>query len=413
MKKKLVILIILFFFQGIFTNMHHPLMPYYVNSLALPQYMFGFYFAFMNLGIMIGGPFWGNLGDQGKKKLVVIIGYLIYGVNQALFGMGDVFGQWTLSVFRLLSGFGIAAATTIITSEIILLSDSKNRGRNITYGAAAVALGGSVGFFFGGFIHTNEFVINLLNTDNFFNALLLQCLLNVGLAIAFFFLYKPVEVEVKKERKRAQFWEGFSEIKNLNLEMFFFLMSLTFITFAATNIDKYLDVYFSDLNYLADTLGNYKMVVGLVSIVATIVLVPLLIKVKKRLLLIGVFQVLSALIVVITFRFSNGNFMLFLYTVFMLYIIIKALYAPLEQEYIAARADQDKIATTMGIRQSFYSIGTILGPIAGAFIYAYNKILLFDISAIFLLLSVVFLVLTFLARKNGHAKEAELIPFVK
>ena len=155
------------------------------------------------------------------------------------------------------------------------------------------------------------------------------------------------------------------------------------------------------------------MVVGLVSIVATIVLVPLLIKVKKRLLLIGVFQVLSALIVVITFRFSNGNFMLFLYTVFMLYIIIKALYAPLEQEYIAARADQDKIATTMGIRQSFYSIGTILGPIAGAFIYAYNKILLFDISAIFLLLSVVFLVLTFLARKNGHAKEAELIPFVK
>ena len=89
--------------------------------------MFGFYFAFMNLGIMIGGPFWGNLGDQGKKKLVVIIGYLIYGVNQALFGMGDVFGQWTLSGFRLLSGFGIAAATTIITSEIILLSDSNKQ----------------------------------------------------------------------------------------------------------------------------------------------------------------------------------------------------------------------------------------------------------------------------------------------
>src|SRR5690554_7040429 len=50
-----------------------------------------------------------------------------------------------------------------------------------------------------------------------------------------------------------------SDIKNLNLEMFFFLMSLTFITFAATNVDKYLDVYFSDLGYLADTLGNYKI----------------------------------------------------------------------------------------------------------------------------------------------------------
>src|SRR5690554_7628158 len=91
-----------------------------------------------------------------------------------------------------------------------------------------------------------------------------------------------------------------SDIKNLNLEMFFFLMSLTFITFAATNVDKYLDVYFSDLGYLADTLGNYKMVVGLVSIAATLILVPLLINVKNRLLLIGIFQVISALIVVVT-----------------------------------------------------------------------------------------------------------------
>lgn len=137
-------------------------MPSYVAHIGLPNYMFGFFFAFMSLGTMLGGPFWGNLGDKGKKRMVVIAGLLIYAVNQALFGMGHVFDEWSLSLFRFLSGFGIAATFTVLGGEIIIVSKPESRARSIAYGAASVALGGAIGQFLGGFIHTNDFLYKSL-----------------------------------------------------------------------------------------------------------------------------------------------------------------------------------------------------------------------------------------------------------
>ncbi len=382
--------------------MHHPLMPSYVKHIGVPNYMFGFFFAFMNLGTMIGGPFWGNLGDAGKKKMVVILGFIIYGVNQALFGMGHIFDQWILSIFRLVSGFGIAAAITVISGEIIVVSDQGKRARNIAYGAAALALGGSFGQFFGGFIHTNSFFIQLFRTDLFFNALLFQCLLNIALAIFVFFFFKPEPVKNSSNKKRAQFWEGFKEIKNIGPELLFFLLSLTFITVAATNVDKYLDIYFVELGYEADQLGNFKMIVGLVSLFAAILLVPLFMKIKKKLSLIAIFQILSSILIFIVFRSKETQFIIYIYSIFMIYIGIKAIYAPLEQEHVASFSNENNIATTMGIRQSFYSIGTIVGPIFGAFVYDYNPLTLFDTSIIFFLLSVVLLLVSGLFRKKSY-----------
>ena len=81
-------------------------MPYYVKR-GTELYVWFFLF-FMNLGMMFGGPFWGNLADHNKKKISLIVGILIYGVMQILFGLGHVFDMWTLSAFRLISGFGMA-----------------------------------------------------------------------------------------------------------------------------------------------------------------------------------------------------------------------------------------------------------------------------------------------------------------
>ena len=94
MKRKIFILLMLFFIQGVVTNIHHPLTPYYVEYLGLSGFMVGLYFSCMNLGIMLGGPFWGNLGDHGNKRKAVLIGLTLYAVGQVLFGMGDIFNPW-------------------------------------------------------------------------------------------------------------------------------------------------------------------------------------------------------------------------------------------------------------------------------------------------------------------------------
>lgn len=404
MNKKLSLLIFIFFIQGIVSNMHHPLMPSYVQSLGLPNYMFGFFFAFMNIGTMFGGPFWGNLGDQGKKKFVVIIGFIIYGLNQMFFGMGQIFNQWFLSIFRFLSGFGIAAALTVIAGEIIVISPSDKRTRNIAFGAASLALGGSVGQFLGGFIHTNQFLIKVLKTNSFFNALLVQCVLVLLLAFFTFLTFKPEENNKKSNQKRVQFWEGFKEIKNIKIDLLFFLLALSFITIAATNVDKYLDIYFVSLGYKANKLGNFKMIVGLVSILASIVLVPLVMKIRKPLLLISILQILSAIIIFVVFNSQSSKFITYIYSIFMIYIIFKALYEPLERDYIANYSTMDNIATTMGIRQSFFSMGTIIGPIFGAFLYDYNSILVFNVSVIIYVVSVFLLIISNMLKKRNKVE---------
>lgn len=402
MKKEMWILIVLYFIQGIVTNMHHPLMPYYVRWLMLPEVMFGVFFSLMNFGTMLGGPFWGNLGDHGKKKISVILGLAIYAIGQIFFGMGHIFNEWFLSFFRLLSGFGIAAAITIIMSEIVHVSNNRNKGRNIAFGAASLALGGAIGYYFGGFIHTNSFIISIFKTDIFQNALLMQGILVLFLAFLVFLFFKPHEADNKNLQKRPQFWEGFKEIKNINKETFFFLLSLVVITIAATNIDKYIDVFISDLGYNAAVVGQFKMIVGLVSIATGIILVPMLMKIKRKLTFMTILQILSAIIIFFVFSVDKNMFLIVLYSVFMLYIIIKSIYGPLEQDYIIRYAKEGKVSTIIGIRQAFFSIGTIIGPLIGALIYEKNHKILFYSSGFIFILSVIFIYLSYIFSKKSH-----------
>ena len=399
MKKKFLILLVIFFIQGIATNMHHPLMPKYVEHLQLPTFMIGLFFALMNFGTMMGGPFWGNLGDRGKKKTVVILGFTIYGLGQILFGLGYVFNEYFLGVFRFASGFGIAAATTIIMSEIVLVSPTEHKSRNIAYGVAILALGGSLGYYLGGQFYTKQIFFNIFKTD-FANTLFIQALINFSLAALFYFVYDPVKVEPIENGKRSYFWEGFKEVKNIPKSLLFFLISLSVITIAATNVDKYLEIYFNDLGFNPDVIGNFKMIVGIVSIIVTLVIVPFIMKLKKRILVISILQVLSAVIVFVVFNLGTNHFIVMIYTVYMLYIIIKAIFGPLEQDYVADFSNDANISTTMGIRQSFYSIGTIIGPVLGGILYGISHSVLFNFSAIMFLVSLIFLYITQKLRKK-------------
>jgi len=408
MKKFMIFYLIIFFIQGIVTNSHHPLMPYYVNDIGLPNYMFGFFFSFMNLGMMFGGPFWGNLADQNKKKVSLIIGILIYATMQLLFGMGHVFDQWSLSVFRFISGFGMSAAFTILVGDMIVASDRDKRAKNIAFGVAAIGLGGAIGQFLGGFIHTNTFFIQYFRTDIFFNAFLAQAIGVSVFALVIAIWFKPNKVEVDPNKKRTQFWEGFKEVRNIKPELLYFLIALTFITIAATNVEKYLDVYFNDLGLLANELGNFKMVAGIVSLLAGIILVPLFMRIKHRLKLISIFQIISAILVLILFRVSESQFLIYLYTMYMVYIAIKAIFAPLEQDHISKFSDNHNVATTLGIRQSFFSIGTIIGPIFGAFIYDHDPQLLFDSSVVFFMLSLILIYIS-----NHHRKKDIILKSVQ
>ncbi|XFA98458.1 hypothetical protein ACAG96_06210 [Candidatus Izemoplasma sp. B36] len=86
MKKDRYIIVLFFLIQNIIHNMGHPVTPEFVKSLGIADYMFGVFFATMSLGLMIGGPIWGTLGDRGKKKLYIVFGLVLYSIGQFGFG---------------------------------------------------------------------------------------------------------------------------------------------------------------------------------------------------------------------------------------------------------------------------------------------------------------------------------------
>jgi len=151
----------------------------------------------------------------------------------------------------------------------------------------------------------------------------------------------------------------------------------------------------------ANQLGTFVLVTGIVSLFASIILVPLIKRLNRELMVLMIIQVLSGIIVLIVFR--QSNIILFLYTLYNFYVLLKAIYIPFEQNFISNYATKQTIGLFMGVRQSFVSIGMIIGPIIGGILYNIYPILLFDVSAILFFISFILLLIIFKKLKKRKA----------
>jgi DHA1 family multidrug resistance protein-like MFS transporter len=395
MKKTIYLIFIFLFIQGVIHNIGHPVTPAFVRSLEIPDYMFGVFFAMMALGLMIGGPIWGILSDYGKRKLYIILGLVIYGIGQLLFAYSN--NMYLMVLYRFIAGFGVVSTITIMISQIIEFSDLNKRAKNLAYAAALQTLGASLGYFLGGILGTSGFFQTFFNTSDYRNVFLIQVILNTIYILLILITFKDHQTTSIKQNK-VKFSESVKEIFKMDKSLLIFMFSLTFMTIGSINVSKYLDVYFDELNYTPQQLGTFVMTTGFVSLFASIFLVPIFAKVKKQLLLISVIHILSAIILFYVFR--SENFLFFVYTIFMFYVIFKTIYIPLEQNYIALEVKNSKYGKMMGVRLSFLSFGMVVGPLIGGFLYDKSPILLFDFSSYMFIFGVFLLFVVYILKKK-------------
>jgi len=398
MKKAIIMMMIIYFFQGLIHNLGHPVTPTFVSDLGIDDYMFGVFFATMSFGLMIGGPIWGVLGDIGHKRFYIVLGLLVYSFGQYMFGYAT--NEYWMVLFRFMSGFGVASSVTLLLSHLICLSPKEERTKYIAFSVALFTLGASTGYYVGGFISENEFFINLLGTDDLRRIFLLQAILNIFHALNVFIQVKEIEKPDNGEEKTS-FIQGIKDIRKMNVNLLIFLSSLTFISIGMINIGKFLDVYFIRLGYTKSQLGQFVFVTGIVSILTSIFVVPLIIKMKRELSIMIWIQLFSSVIIFYVFR--NQDIMLLLYTVFMIYILLRSVYAPLEQNYISKHAKDGKYGTIMGVRQSFLAIGMVIGPLIGGVLYDIKPLYVFDFSVLMFMLGFVLLIIM----RNRIKKELE------
>jgi len=397
MKKAIIWVLILYLFQGMIHNLGHPVTPYLVADLGFDKW-FGVFFAAMSFGLMLGGPIWGVLGDHGNKRIYMALGLVVYSIGQFMFGYST--NVYLMILWRFISGFGVAASVTLLLSHLICLAPKEDRAKYIAWSVAAFTLGSSIGYKIGGFISTNQFFVDLLGTNDLRRVFLFQAALNIVLAIVMYNKIKQVKDPVAGSKKPSII-QGFKDIRKLNKNSFIFLVSLTFISIGMINLSKFIDVYFEELGYNPNELGSFVLVTGIVSIFASVLIVPMVLKLKRDLPIMIFIQLLSSVIVFFVFR--GSNLLLLLYTVFMIYVMLKAIYTPMEQDYISKFTKDGKYGTIMGVRQSFLAIGMVIGPLIGGVLYNVRPLLVFDFSALMFLLGMVLMI----SVKNRLKKEMQ------
>jgi MFS family permease len=389
-KKGVYSLYIFYFVQGLLHNLGHPLTPTYVNMLGLNPRMFGFFFSFMALGLAVGSPIWGVLGDRYQKKPLIVIGLLIYSLGQV--GFASFENPYVMTFFRFVSGFGVSAAATLILAIAIGITSGPERVKVLSITAAMMALGATFGYQIGG--QLGRFFIG----EIFY----IQAVLNTLYALVVFFV-----LNVPKSLKNGHAMSFQRQVRTafkLPKPLLMFLVGLSLATIAATNISKYLDVYVIDAGYTTSQLGNFVFVTGIVGLLTNLFVVPFLTRFNQNIRIMRYLQLFSALIIVVTFQFTALR--VALYTIFMLYVMMKSTFEPLEKHHISLNADDTTYASLMGVRQMFFSIGMVLGPLISGFIYEVNPLFVFYFSALMFVLA--FLLITASAKSSKALLKEEI-----
>jgi DHA1 family multidrug resistance protein-like MFS transporter len=155
-------------------------------------------------------------------------------------------------------------------------------------------------------------------------------------------------------------------------------------------LSRYVDVLFNERDFSPSVIGNYVMITGIVSVLTLLFLVPKIIIFKPVLTFI-VLLLVSAISIFITF--SMEAFLLSMYTFYMIFVIAKTAFQPIEHTYIANfGVDYGKL---MGLRQFFISMGMVFGPLLLGIVYDQFGMIAFFISGILLIFGLLFIYLSY------------------
>lgn len=369
---------------GLGMNLAHPVTPAHLNTIGIDKAWFGVMFASMNIGQFLFAPFWGNLGDQKNRTWVAFIGILGYGISQFFFGY--VTNVYLIILVRFTAG---VFACAILSNGLAHISVNKEFGQHkaklISLFVAFNVMGSTLGYYIGGFIGDfypgREHVL-----------MYIQAVFNILLAMfTLFFIHMDEEVKIVKKRQSAI--AQLAQIRNLSKELFLLIIIIALVSISQTNFSKYLDMYMTDLHYKPSINGTLVFITGIVTLIMSFLVVPLLSKRFKDTKILLVVVILQAVFSALTFSLDQSQFLLWGYTFFMVYIAGKAIYEPTIASHLSKYTDVSP-GVLMGSRQSAISLGAIIGPLVAGLIYddigVYMFVMLSGILALSALLLMVY-----------------------
>lgn len=357
-----------------------PILPFFVTHLNGSPTALGFLMASYSLMQFFFAPFWGRLSDRIGRRPVLLIGLSGYGITFILFGLSTQL--WMLFSVRILSGMISSATLPTAMAYIADITASDNRAGGMGMMGAAMGLGMIFGPALGGWLGHYSFSLPFFAAGG---------LALLTLPFAWFFLAESLQEPGVLTRGGG---------RQLNLEIFknsqfplfaisfvvSFSMALfesTFALFAAARVGfgpREMGILFTILGVLGVTI-QAGMIGRLVNRFGDTIVITAGIVISVIGFLLILVAPNAALIMVYTGIFSAGN----------------SLLRPSISTLVTKTAHKEEQGSSVGIMQSFDSLGRILGPVTGGIVFDFNINYPYLLGTLLLIA-----VLLFTKRRLGH-----------
>jgi DHA1 family multidrug resistance protein-like MFS transporter len=336
-----------------------PIFPFFVEELGAGGRELGLLVATSALLEFVFAPVWGGISDRIGRKPVLMIGVLGYGLSSLLFGLSTQL--WMLFASRALSG--VLSSATFVTS-LAYIGDTtaeEDRGKGMGILGAAMALGVILGPGLGGWLAGDSL------SRPFFIAAALSLL---ALLLIFLLLPESLSAQDRQQEGRKIGSVNFRELwRALSGPIGVLLLMVALFSFALTNFEAVFGLYaLKKYSYGPEQVGTILMVIAVVSTVGKATLTGPATKrwgepaVIKASLLAGSFGFLALLL-------ADSYITILLATAF--FILSKTLLRPAALALISKRTPGGQGAT-MGLSNSFMSLGRIAGPVWAGFAFDAN-----------------------------------------
>lgn len=378
--------------QGLASNFAHPVTPTLIQSLHMPDYMFGLLFAAMCGTNFLMSPFWGKLADYVDSKVILMIGTCGYALGQFLFWQSKT--RVTIILARCVSGFFVAGFGVCTLTYLVNKSTPEQKGTRLTLFAAIQTVTSAFGYLIGGLLGEISISISFASQ--------VICLIICG--IGFLFLLekdrKDNTVFSTKELVRdANPFSAFIAGKKFMTVSFAILFGVVlFSLLASTAYDQCFNYYIKDQFGMTSAYnGTIKAAIGIISLISNMTLCLYIIrktniaKSNAKILFIGTCLMLAVISV-------NNIFIFILLTV--LYLAVNAISVPVIQALVSDRAEEKTSNLVMGFYNSIKSLGGVLGALFAGFLYEVGPKIPFIFAAVCFGIACLFAVLYIVKEKQ-------------
>ncbi len=349
-----------------------PILPVYSKEIGASNIMVGVIAGSYALMNFLFSPIWGNLSDRIGRKPVILVSLFITACSYLLFAYSKTLTL--LLVSRVIAGIGSAnfgAAQAYITD----ITKPEERAKAFGYVGAAFGLGFIIGPVIGGLIlkFWGVSAIGFVTMGlNLFNLLLAMVILK----------------ESHKDKKSGKpLFENplKSVLEGLKAPVIGKLMiiSLLFIT-AFSMMQITISVFWYEKYALTKTqISGMFAFIGLMSVIVQGFFVEKLNRRfgEKKLLIIGCLLMAAGLYIIPTAPFEAGFYVVEGFAITLIALANGCL-SPSINALISKNANPDEQGKALGVSMSVGSMGRVIGPYLGGFVYGMAMFMPYFVGAL-------------------------------